>query len=349
MIIFLAVAFYESNNVFSVFLLFVNLFYGYYFRVEKRIVIFQFFIGIMFFIYSRFLRPIKDFEIFTLFLNNVIGFDLRLKAINLLDEIHNQKTSAFLQLIIFNEKNSNNLNVYYDLASLAIVHLIVIGGFHVNFLCKIIDKIPYLGKPLCILVALILSYFNNFSAAMVRTFMVFFYKSFKKTKQYNYELTFLTIILLNPFAFLDLGLCMSFIAVRGLHISSKLKINNLFWDDLVTSFFATLYLVPYIGLIAKEISILGVLLTILFSPFFILVFFAGIFFAWFSVFDFVFVWFENALSFATKSYLELNLKINIGFYKNSYIFILHYLLIETFNKFFIKETHQWNLKKFTNF
>lgn len=267
----LSCCFYKLNKVFSIFLLIFNFIHLTKFN-NRTLMIKQVFVAFLYLILITYVININSFEYFNNLFIKLFEFDLREKISNYFFNIHSNQVASFLSLLILNIKNNENYDLYNSLVNLSIVHLIVIGGFHVNLICFIFKKIFIKQKKFANILSCIVSLFfcllTNFSASITRTFVSYIFSLSSKTKKYNNELSILTFCLISPQMVLNIGLCMSFACIRGLNIFSKLKIKNIFLKSIFSSFFVSIYLLPLLSHISAKFTIWSFLFSFLLSPIF---------------------------------------------------------------------------------
>lgn len=73
----------------------------------------------------------KDLYNFT---NQIFGISIRDEITNYVGSVHSKEVSNFLFLTLFGIKSSGIYDFYYQLIDLAVVHIIVISGFHLSAL-----------------------------------------------------------------------------------------------------------------------------------------------------------------------------------------------------------------------
>jgi competence protein ComEC len=103
-------------------------------------------------------------------------FSIRESIQSFVTNNYNQKTGAFINLVIFNVKSGEAWNVYHDMIDLSIVYLIVVSGFHIsilrNLIKKCFKKIPMGGDIVSITLILFYCYLLNFAISVTRVLLM---------------------------------------------------------------------------------------------------------------------------------------------------------------------------------
>ncbi|MDE6428917.1 MAG: ComEC/Rec2 family competence protein [Malacoplasma sp.] len=255
-----------------------------------------------------------------------------------------------MSLILLNIKNSQNINLYYKLVNLSVVHLIVISGYHINIFCflilKIFFKFPKVGRILSILFSFFISYLNGFSPSTIRIFLSLIFSSFNKTKNYSTDLSIITIAIIAPGTILSFGLCMSFLGARGVKLFNTVREKNIIYNSFFTSFFAIIYIVPYIAMMNNQISLWGIFFSILFTPIFSLIYILSLCFSWWIEFSPMFKFTYQLVASISQTLNYMNIYIEINFLNNWWVIGFYYSFIEYLNLFLKKQrmVKKWYLK-----
>lgn len=350
---FTSVCFFNVNKVFSMSLILFNFVYLAYKKAPKILFIIQTIICFVFLILISYFYFNDSFIFIGKTFNQIIGFDIRNEIAKFLDNIHSVQISNFIKLLILNIKNENNIDFYNNLKSLSLVHLIVVGGFHVNLICflfyKIFFKFKKVGSFLSFIVALILCYLNNFSASTIRTVLFIFFGLFNITKKYKHQFSILAIFLIAPYAILNVGLCMSYACIRGLKFFEKLNITfNKFLSGIISSIFVSIYLIPFLSFLNGEFSLWSFFISTIFTPVFVVLYIFVFCFAWTSKIDIVFLFFYETIFWFSEILNLINVKINISFLCNQYVGLFYVGIIEFILFFvFLKREEKWRLEKYS--
>lgn len=142
--------FYFDNLILSLFLIIffiANIFIS---KFKKIDLFFLLLFGIIYLFFIAYVYKNDSFNFLYIWTNKIITFDLRNKINDYFISVHDLQSGSFLSLILLNIRNDHNINIYYELVYLSVVHLIVISGYHINLFCllilKIFFKFPKLGK-----------------------------------------------------------------------------------------------------------------------------------------------------------------------------------------------------------
>lgn len=344
----ISIVMYDFNIVYFMLLVIIGIFFKWKSRLDKKWITLEILFGTIFFVLTKIFNFYFDFKTISTSIDNLFKISLKDKLIDYLKNTHDQNVFGFLKLLIFNIKDQDNLSIYNQLSKLSIVHLIVIGGFHINLLCCLIVKIKYVGKYLSIIVCLIFCYFTNFSPSMLRTLFVLVFSLNKNTKKLNYNLTILSLILINFNYIFNIGLIMSFLGVRAIKVASNININNVFLKGCLTSFIALLYLTPFVAIFSNKQSLWAIFISSLFSPIFEFTFLISIIFCWIPWLSFLFTDFIEFFDLMISSINQINIYFDISFFKKEEITITYFAFLECVIFLVIKRTRKdviWNIKQ----
>ncbi|MDE7087959.1 MAG: ComEC/Rec2 family competence protein [Malacoplasma sp.] len=342
--------FYFDNLILSLFLIAFFLVSFLINKIKKIHLFLLFLIGFFYLVFIAYIYKNESFDFLNVWINKILTFDLRNKINEYFVNIHGTQTGSFLSLILLNIKNNQNINLYYKLVDLSVVHLIVISGYHINIFCflilKIFFKFPKTGKILCIVFSFFISYLNGFSPSTIRIFLSLIFYSFNKTKNYSTDLSIIAIALIAPKVISSFGLCMSFLGARGVKLFAVIKEKNILYNTFFTSFFAIIYIVPYIAMLNNQMSLWGIFFGILFTPIFTIIYFLSLLFSWWMTFSIMFQFTYQFINNISQTLNNMNIFIEINFLTNWWIIGFYYSLIEFFNLFLKhkRKVKKWYLK-----
>jgi competence protein ComEC len=84
-------------------------------------------------------KEINVFAKITPLIDHILHFSCREKTIHFVESGYDKKTGDFIKLILFNVKDKNSSSTYFHMIDLSIVYLIVVSGFHISILRRIIS------------------------------------------------------------------------------------------------------------------------------------------------------------------------------------------------------------------
>lgn len=308
-------------------------------------------LGFLYLFYIFYIQTPTNFDFFKNSINEITGVNLREIINSYFIKTHGEILGSFISLILLNIKNDYNYPIYYRLINLSIVHLIVISSYHINFLCilvnKIFYKVPTIARFITILLSLTISYLNGFSSSSIRVFCANIFHIFKSTRNDKSNLSFIFLGLLAPRVLISLGFLMSFLGSRGIKIFYKTHSSGKLYEAFFTSIFATIYIIPSLGIINDSVSLWGIFLSLLYSPIFLLVYIFLFIFSWVNWLDSFLIVAYNFIFEISKLLEHVNVFIPVSFFKNQWIFSFYYLCLELLNLFIFQKrsSMKWKLKK----
>ncbi|BAC43833.1 predicted competence protein [Malacoplasma penetrans HF-2] len=308
-------------------------------------------LGFIFLFYVLSFETPSSFNFLNDYLNKIMGINLREIINSYFIKIHGQTLGSFISLVLLNIKNDYNYPIYYKLIDLSIVHLIVISSYHINIFCGLVNKIfhkfPTLGRIISALLSFTISYLNGFSPSSIRVFCANVFGIFKSTRNCKANLSFIFLGLVAPKVLISFGFLMSFLGSRGVKLFYKTHNSGKLYEAFFTSIFATIYIIPSLGIINNSISLWGVFLSLLYSPIFILVYIFLFIFSWVNWLDPVFIVAYNLIFEVSKVLEHINVVIPISIFKNEWIFSIYYSSLELFNLYIFRKrsSMKWKLNK----
>lgn len=213
-------------------------------------------------------------------INEKQGFSIKNLMANYLDKEYDSLTSLFIKLMILNIEVDESYHLYKKMISLSIVYLIVISGFHLMFIKKLIGfifkKNPKIGLTINLTILLLYSYILNFSMSVFRVFLtIVFSKLTSKKCKGDYEFTAMSGILCLfcfPSVCFSLSYPLSYICTFGIIYVGSLEIKNLILEKVFMNIVAIVLSLPFVLSINKEISLLAIINSFIFSYFLCFVF-----------------------------------------------------------------------------
>lgn len=284
-------------------------------------------------------------------INKILGIDLRQIGINHINSIHGNINGSYINLILFNFKNQNNLDFYNNLSKLSLVHLIVIGGFHVNLVCLFLKKIPKLGPALVILVSFIFAYMNKFSVSTTRTLVYFILINLKsKIFQKNaHAISIIILEIISPYSVNNSGLILSYVCIRSLSVANKFKVKNKLSNFIITASIVSMYNIPILGSIELKVSLWSILFSIIATPLITIFYIASIFISWFEFSKPILDIIIKTLEHWTFIMGTINVQLCFELFKNDYFLLSYFLWMEIFFWFLLeRRKHKWYLNELKN-
>lgn len=308
-------------------------------KFNVLVVLLNVFIGFLFYIVWLKIATWEIDDVATL-IDQAIGYSLKDTIYLHLENIHSSSTASFLKLLLFGVKDKTIYSFYYQLIDLAVVHIIVIGGFHLSALCKIMrmifKKLPKTGNCFSFLLILFVCYLNSFSIGCLRSLLFFIFSFFVKKRDPKLDLSVLFILLVVPQEILGFSFQMSFIAVLVIFVVSKNKIQNKIMSELFISLCVTLFLIPFVGIMNEQISLWAILYSWFLTPIFILIYFFSLMFGWFAFSEVVIYESFNLILYICNSLDFINVFIPLPFFKD-YNISFYYLLAIFFAIYYFVE------------
>ncbi len=244
-------------------------------------------------------------------LNNLINqinpnfYSLRNKSINYLDNIYNNSTSQYINLLLFNNKGNNN-QVYELTKQLSITHLIVVSGLHINVLLFIFNKTIFLKvknhyyqSVFQVIFCFVYSYFLAYSISILRItingIIKLFFSKCDSKKINCYSGMIILFFLKNEvtsYGFLMSYLCSIGICILTFYICNKLTLT------IIINGFCILITLPFVIKMNGKINIFSFFYNYMFTSLIIFDYLWFLIFAWFKPFI-------EINNYLTKSMLDL--------------------------------------------
>ncbi len=220
---------------------------------------------------------IKDFNCFehlSNWINAMLKFSIRDKLLNYVNESYDHETAGIINLFIFNKKDNYSYDIYKIIGNLSITYLVVISGFHLNILKRIIKKIlckpKILGNIFAVILVLFYTYLLNFSISTSRVlistlFGFIFHKN--KNKYVKTSCSGILSMIIYPRVINDIGFNLSYLCTFCVIYILSYKIKNFFINQILICFSCTIISLPFISSINNEISLFAIINSLLFTYF----------------------------------------------------------------------------------
>ena len=195
--------------------------------------------------------------------------------------INHKKAHTYLNVFILSNKNDLDKEVLSSYQVNGLSHLFSISGMHLTLLLgtilKLLDKVSYnryYKYVILIIILIIYMYLTDFTPSILRSGIMFILLSLNKLLNFKIEtknimmLTFIIIVLINPFYIYNLGFqlsyLISFYLIIFAHIINKHK--NYFKKLFITSLISFLVSFPIIISNYYQANLLSILINLLFVP-----------------------------------------------------------------------------------
>lgn len=168
---------------------------------------------------------------------------------------------------------------------LGISHIISVSGLHVALIYSLLKKLT--GKKISLLLLLVFVIFTGGKASTVRAFIMIVTMSMSVSVRRKYDpisalaLAAFIILLMRPYAFLDVGYVLSFLAVLSIFLFNKIIERKLYKlpaainSSLSLTLSAMVLTLPYMIFIFKKVSLGGLISNLLLIPFYTYLLVAG--------------------------------------------------------------------------
>ena len=195
--------------------------------------------------------------------------------------INRKKAHTYLNIFILSNKNDLDKEVLNSYQVNGLSHLFSISGMHITLLLgtilKLLDKVSYnryYKYVLLIIILIIYMYLTDFTPSILRSGIMFILLTLNKLFNFKIKtkniimLTFIIIVLINPYYIYNLGFQLSYLISFYLiifdHIINKHK--NYFKKLFVTSLISFLVSFPIIISNYYQVNLLSILINLLFVP-----------------------------------------------------------------------------------
>ena len=195
--------------------------------------------------------------------------------------INRKKAHTYLNIFILSNKNDLDKEVLNSYQVNGLSHLFSISGMHITLLLgtilKLLDKVSYnryYKYILLIIILIIYIYLTDFTPSILRSGIMFILLTLNKLFNFKIKtkniimLTFIIIVLINPYYIYNLGFqlsyLISFYLIIFAHIINKHK--NYFKKLFITSLISFLVSFPIIISNYYQVNLLSILINLLFVP-----------------------------------------------------------------------------------
>ena len=195
--------------------------------------------------------------------------------------INRKKAHTYLNIFILSNKNDLDKKVLNSYQVNGLSHLFSISGMHITLLLgtilKLLDKVSYnryYKYIFLIIILIIYMYLTDFTPSILRSGIMFILLTLNKLFNFKIKtkniimLTFIIIVLINPYYIYNLGFqlsyLISFYLIIFAHIINKHK--NYFKKLSITSLISFLVSFPIIISNYYQVNLLSILINLLFVP-----------------------------------------------------------------------------------
>ena len=195
--------------------------------------------------------------------------------------INRKKAHTYLNIFILSNKNDLDKEVLSSYQVNGLSHLFSISGMHITLLLgtilKLLDKVSYnryYKYILLIIILIIYMYLTDFTPSILRSGIMFILLTLNKLFNFKIKtkniimLTFIIIVLINPYYIYNLGFqlsyLISFYLIIFAHIINKHK--NYFKKLFITSLISFLVSFPIIISNYYQVNLLSIIINLLFVP-----------------------------------------------------------------------------------
>ena len=195
--------------------------------------------------------------------------------------INRKKAHTYLNIFILSNKNDLDKEVLNSYQANGLSHLFSISGMHITLLLgtilKLLDKVSYnryYKYIFLIIILIIYMYLTDFTPSILRSGIMFILLTLNKLFNFKIKtkniimLTFIIIVLINPYYIYNLGFqlsyLISFYLIIFAHIINKHK--NYFKKLFITSLISFLVSFPIIISNYYQVNLLSILINLLFVP-----------------------------------------------------------------------------------
>lgn len=179
-----------------------------------------------------------------------------------------------MNLFIFNKKDDYSYDIYKIVGNLSISYLIVISGFHLNMLKRVINKVickpKFLAEILSLCIILFYTYLLNFSISTSRVLISMLLGYLLPKNKNRYTKTACAGILsmtIYPQIIKDIGFNLSYICTFFVIYILSYQIKNFFINQILICFVCTMVSLPFIATINNQVSLFAVINSLLFTYF----------------------------------------------------------------------------------
>ncbi|MEG0686368.1 MAG: ComEC/Rec2 family competence protein, partial [Erysipelotrichales bacterium] len=268
-----------------------------------------------------------------------IFYEVKQKQVKIIykqkDNTKTNKINSYYQYLFFQDSLEIDDSIKEALSQLAIIHLVVVSGFHFNIFYKILNVLLILIKPILVkkiislLLLFIYLYLLDFNPPALRAFILLILRNNKYTSQIDNHnqigLSILITLFLNPLNVISGSFQLTYIvSLIIINIPRELKSNTLLFNLIIS-----IGTIPLISNMNYQISIFSFILSTIFTPiiiiFYLLIFLANNLMILNNITFSIIEQFET-LIYELNSY---NITINTG-YINFITILIFYLIFFVF-------------------
>jgi competence protein ComEC len=192
---------------------------------------------------------------------------------------YDQTTSNFINLILFNIKENTGKIIYHHMIDLSIVYLIVVSGFHISILKRIVNhccRHRLIANIINLLTITFYCYLLNFAVSVARVWLMFILTLIFKRKITNrldiLAMAGLVSIILGPTCVFNIGFCMSYLCTLVILLVYKFEVSNILLEKIFINLAATLISLPFVVYMQKQLSLWVILNSFIFGYVFAFIF-----------------------------------------------------------------------------
>jgi competence protein ComEC len=261
-------------------LLLIPIFYLITYKVKiKTIIVGLIVIGVILLIYLL-IKQVVVFSFITPTIDKITHFSIRDSVQKFVQNEYDSKTATFINLVLFNIKKGAGYLIYHQMIDLSIVYLIVVSGFHIAILKRIVSycfkRNLVVGNIVNILLITFYCYLLNFAVSVTRVLIMFVITLiFRKRLSNRFDILGMSgvfSLLLGPSSVFNVGFCMSYLCTAGIIYIYKLEITNFFLEKILINLVAVILSLPFVIEIQHQISLWVVINSFAFSYLFAFIF-----------------------------------------------------------------------------
>lgn len=221
---------------------------------------------------SKFSTYLKKNKINYLIEGNVISNDNYLsfqdRIINFLLKDKDEENKSVLKLVLFNIKDDSNNSFYKYFETFSISFLLVVSGYHINYLLKIFRK-RKIFKHIYIISYL---YLLNFSVASFKAYIYYVLKRINNKLELPFNnndllsLIMIAFIFYNPSYCFNLGFIYSFLFSFILDLLNNVFLKKTFSNNLIKKILIYCFTIPIILLNKYSINTGSFIANLFFAP-----------------------------------------------------------------------------------
>ncbi|MDR0740081.1 MAG: ComEC/Rec2 family competence protein [Mycoplasmataceae bacterium] len=251
---------------------------------------------------------------------------------------YDKETGNFIKLVLFNIKDKTSSSTYFHMIDLSIVYLIVVSGFHITILKRMINYLfkrnKLLGNILNCSIIFFYCYLLNFAVSVTRVLLMFIFTLLLRRRINNrYDILCLSglfSLLLNPYCVFNIGFCMSYLCTIAIIYVYELQISNFLLEKILINVVAVTVSLPFVILLQHKISLWVIINSFAFSYLFAFVFVYFLLTFWIVWIKVIQSFLAHSVMFLVNANWSMNVTINIKDFSaitESFYFIVSYFAI----------------------